>query len=267
MLFPCCGSEYRGRDPNRVRISAPLLEKIDAVFGTMDTDESGEVDFDEALQMFGRFTGVAAKKLLEDMDMNNDRMISREEWRFYFRRVLAGTGYTEQDVDEELDLFQMGEGMRFQLPTAQVAQQSNLLLQSGQSSGGPAAALSIITRSTSSKSSHSASKVGPDHMVSLTGPGGEANVIVSGIKVASTVVTTASAKQGEKEASSTSGRPSSPSERRSEKANTAISLSGTANSSALSSSRHNSKKSTASGTSKPNTLGVSRNSGDMKTFN
>lgn len=55
--------------------------------------------------MFSRFQGLAAKKLLQDMDANGDHMISRDEWRHYFKRVLATGEYGEADIMEELESF------------------------------------------------------------------------------------------------------------------------------------------------------------------
>lgn len=50
----------------------------------------------------GRFSGLAARKLLDDMDANNDNVISKEEWMLYFRKVLACGDYTEKDVEDEV---------------------------------------------------------------------------------------------------------------------------------------------------------------------
>jgi len=111
-MYGCCVPT----DPNKVKLPGSLIRKIDEAFALADKDGSGEVDLDEASNLFGRFQGLAAKKLLKDMDENNDNKISREEWHFYFKRVLASREYTVQDIQEELSAF-MGnrEMFTFQL--------------------------------------------------------------------------------------------------------------------------------------------------------
>ena len=77
----CCGSGKSGK------ISPELLTLIDTAFEKIDKDNSGEVDHGEAIKMFGRFGKVAAKEMLETMDLNHDKMLQKEEWREYFSRV------------------------------------------------------------------------------------------------------------------------------------------------------------------------------------
>ncbi|CAD7934574.1 unnamed protein product [Amoebophrya sp. A25] len=107
-----CGSKSTAA----VVLSERLREKLQASFRKIDIDNSGEVDIDEAVKVFKRFSGAAAKKMLKDMDENDDDKISKEEWQSYFVRVLQTGNYTEQDCIEELDEFlDDGAGFSFQV--------------------------------------------------------------------------------------------------------------------------------------------------------
>lgn len=100
-------------------MSEELESKVLQAFRKLDVDSSGEVDLAEALKMFTRFSGLAAKKLVEDMDGNGDKVISLDEWHLYFCKVLCCGDYSEKDVLDEIDVFlEMGEAFCFQLPGA-----------------------------------------------------------------------------------------------------------------------------------------------------
>ncbi|CAD7944379.1 unnamed protein product [Amoebophrya sp. A120] len=118
------GSKRR-RDPNKMQLTVELANKIEKAFDKVDIDKSGEVEYDEALRMFSRFKGLAANKLLEDMDLDGDKIITRQEWFHYFKRVLCFQNhkgeflYSEGDLHDELDLFLEGETcvpFSFQVP-------------------------------------------------------------------------------------------------------------------------------------------------------
>jgi len=98
--------------PPQAQLSANIIAVIEKSFKKIDVDGSGEVEIDEAVKVFKRFSGPAAKKLLCDMDENGDGRISLDEWVLYFKRVVGTGDYTEQDVEDEIAEF-LDEGMAF----------------------------------------------------------------------------------------------------------------------------------------------------------
>lgn len=105
------------KDPRKVKLTDKLQNAADKAFDAIDNDLSGEIDISEALKFFKSFGKINAKVLFEEMDENADGKISRDEWIFYFKRVITTGLYKEEDVLDEITQIMNGEAfMHFRVP-------------------------------------------------------------------------------------------------------------------------------------------------------
>ena len=79
------------------------------VFAHFDTDNSHEIDKNEAIKHFkGAFARISAKELFNTVDVNHDGTITTEEW-MNFWQVVKDAGHSEEEILGELDGILKGE--------------------------------------------------------------------------------------------------------------------------------------------------------------
>lgn len=97
-------------------LSDAVKEKVVALFKKMDLDGDGELTLTEAKQHFKKFAGVAAKAMFKEVDQNDDKSISLEEFVGFFENVMKQKKedseeplYTAEDVIEIIEDLSSGE--------------------------------------------------------------------------------------------------------------------------------------------------------------
>ena len=87
----------------------PELEaKLKAFFDKMDADKNGEVSKSEAVAFWGKnFAKVNAQSMFNEVDADGNETISWEEFRKFWQNVV-GSGYSEEDLLEEVDMMLEG---------------------------------------------------------------------------------------------------------------------------------------------------------------
>lgn len=90
-------------------LTAETLAKVHEVFGIFDVDQSHNIDKEEALNHWkNAFGKISAREFFNTVDVNNDGMISIDEF-VTFWKVVKGSGHTEEEINEELENIKNGE--------------------------------------------------------------------------------------------------------------------------------------------------------------
>ena len=90
-------------------LSPECIARVEAVFGIFDVDGSNEIDKAEALNHWkSAFGKISAKEFFNTVDVNNDGVISKEEF-LGFWEVVKGAGHDEDEIMEELSKIEKGE--------------------------------------------------------------------------------------------------------------------------------------------------------------
>lgn len=91
-----------------VQLRPELLGKLKAFFDKMDADHNGEVSKEEAVAFWGtNFAKVNAKSMFNEVDEDGSNTITWDEFLKFWQNVV-GSGYPEEDVEEEVDLMLEG---------------------------------------------------------------------------------------------------------------------------------------------------------------
>ena len=85
-----------------------LDAKLKLFFDKMDGDKNGEVSKAEAVAFWGKnFAKVNAQSMFNEVDEDGNESISWEEFRKFWQNVV-GSGYPQEDVEEEVDMMLEG---------------------------------------------------------------------------------------------------------------------------------------------------------------
>jgi anaerobic glycerol-3-phosphate dehydrogenase len=99
-MAPEAGS--RRPDAEARSLSAALNDKIVALHMKMDENHDSRVTRQEAVRYFKKFGQTSANAMFDEVDHDKDGFITLEEFRDFWKQVKA-SGYTEDDINEELD--------------------------------------------------------------------------------------------------------------------------------------------------------------------
>mmetsp|Transcript_105004 Transcript_105004/g.208754 ORF Transcript_105004/g.208754 Transcript_105004/m.208754 type:complete len:287 (-) Transcript_105004:99-959(-) len=89
-------------------LSRALTAKVEELFGSMDIDSSGYIERNEAVRFFRKFQAVSADAMFDEVDEDNNGFITLQEFKRFWEEVLR-SGYTEEDMLQELNNLQSGE--------------------------------------------------------------------------------------------------------------------------------------------------------------
>ena len=107
---PLTGEELERAMPKKeVQASEELTGKLKAFFTKMDFDGDGSVTKEEAIKFWGKnFAKVNAQSMFNEVDEDGDGSVTWDEFFAFWKNVL-GSGYSEEDLIEEVDMM-MREG-------------------------------------------------------------------------------------------------------------------------------------------------------------
>ena len=80
----------------------------DKIFKSMDLDGDGNITPEEAAKFFKSFGKLNAGAMFNEVDVNSDGDITMKEWDEFWRNV-KGSGYSEEDMLEELENMAQGQ--------------------------------------------------------------------------------------------------------------------------------------------------------------
>lgn len=89
-------------------LSRALTAKVEELFAQMDVDGNGSIERDEATRFFKKFQAVSADAMFDEVDEDNDGFITLQEFKRFWEEVMR-SGYTEEDMLQELNNIQAGE--------------------------------------------------------------------------------------------------------------------------------------------------------------
>mmetsp|Transcript_14930 Transcript_14930/g.38354 ORF Transcript_14930/g.38354 Transcript_14930/m.38354 type:complete len:401 (-) Transcript_14930:284-1486(-) len=99
----CCLFAKRRRT-----LGPKVQQKINELFMRLDHDGSGEITRKEAMQFFKTgFGNISANAMFNEVDTNVSDTITRDEFLNFWEQVRQ-SGYTEQDLSDELDVIMEG---------------------------------------------------------------------------------------------------------------------------------------------------------------
>ena len=93
-----------------------MLEKVTKLFSLIDVDDSKTIDKEETLKFWSKgFAKINSKNLFDQVDINSDGTIQYEEW-VEFWTVVANSGYTDEEIGDELDnMIKGGSWVKFDI--------------------------------------------------------------------------------------------------------------------------------------------------------
>jgi len=89
-------------------LSRAFTAKVEELFGNMDVDGNGHIEREEAVRFFKKFPAVSAAAMFDEVDEDNDGLITLQEFKRFWEEVLR-SGYAEEDMLQELGDLQSGE--------------------------------------------------------------------------------------------------------------------------------------------------------------
>ena len=106
---PLTGEELERAMPKKeVQASEELTGKLKAFFTKMDFDGDGSVTKEEAIKFWGtNFAKVNAQSMFNEGDEDGDGSVTWDEFFAFWKNVL-GSGYSEEDLIEEVDMMMEG---------------------------------------------------------------------------------------------------------------------------------------------------------------
>ena len=106
---PLTGEELERAMPKKeVQASEELTGKLKALFTKMDFDGDGSVTKEEAIKFWGKnFAKVNAQSMFNEVDEDGDGSVTWDEFFAFWKNVL-GSGYSEEDLIEEVDMMMEG---------------------------------------------------------------------------------------------------------------------------------------------------------------
>ena len=106
---PLTGEELERAMPKKeVQASEELTGKLKAFFTKMDFDGDGSVTKEEAIKFWGKnFAKVNAQSMFNEVDEDGDGSVTWDEFFAFWKNVL-GSGYSEEDLIEEVDMMMEG---------------------------------------------------------------------------------------------------------------------------------------------------------------
>jgi len=84
------------------RLSKALEAKVEVVYHTMDLDRNERLTREEAAKFFRKFPEINTKAMFDEVDEDNDGVITLEEFKRFWAQVLCN-GYPEEEMLAELD--------------------------------------------------------------------------------------------------------------------------------------------------------------------
>ena len=98
-----------------IQLPPKLDQKVRKLFSLIDVDGSETIDREETLRFWSsNFAKINSKVLFDQVDKNNDGTIQLEEW-VEFWRVVYESGYSEEEVCNELDnMIKGGSWVKFE---------------------------------------------------------------------------------------------------------------------------------------------------------
>merc|ERR1711879_599521 len=90
-------------------LSEATKAKVQELFSRIDTDGSNEINREEALRHFkGKFGKMSVEAMFSKTDLDDSKGISFDEFLEFWSQVRA-TGYSDEELGEELDLILEGD--------------------------------------------------------------------------------------------------------------------------------------------------------------
>jgi Ca2+-binding EF-hand superfamily protein len=98
-----------GGSNSRKALTPTLETRVKDIFWQIDTDKSGTIDKEETMKYWkANFAKLNTEELFKAVDADGNGTIELEEWVDFWRCV-KGSGHTEADIAEELEMLADGE--------------------------------------------------------------------------------------------------------------------------------------------------------------